>query len=110
MEKRKMLKVSAAALAVAAAFCAPTMVAAADGDTGVQLYGHLDLSVDDVTKGIKDPTAVGKVGWQPDISSNLSYLGVRGNHDIGGGLRFVFQMETQVDVSATPGPSPTGQQ
>src|SRR5690242_15971550 len=118
MEKRKTLKVSAVALAVAAAFCAPTMVAAADGDTAVQLYGHLDLSVDDATKGIQQggsgqnpaPTPGTKTGWQPDISSNLSYLGVRGDHNIGGGIKMVFQMETQVDVSATPGPSPTGQQ
>ena len=118
MEKRKTLKVSAVAMAVAAAFCAPTMVAAADGDTAVQLYGHLDLSVDDATKGIQQggsgqnpaPTPGTKTGWQPDISSNLSYLGVRGEHNIGGGIKMVFQMETQVDVSATPGPSPTGQQ
>src|SRR6266705_2873029 len=113
MEKRKILALKASVLAVEAAFGAPSHVAAAD--TSVQFYGHLDLSVDDATKGIKqggagqNPAPVGKVGWQADVSSNLSYFGVRGSHDIGGGNRMVFQMETQVDVAATPGPSPQNQ-
>src|SRR5713101_1027393 len=107
MDKRGLLAVNATVLAVAAAFGAPSPVVAAD--TSVQFYGHLDLSIDDITKGIKDPTAVGKMGWQADVSSNLSYFGVRGDHDIGSGYRMVFQMETQVDVAATPGPSPVGQ-
>ncbi len=78
--------------------------------TSVQLYGHLDLSVDDATKGIAGRNspggpAVGRLGWQPDISSNLSYLGLRGSHDLNTttGLKIVFQIETQLDVSATPG-------
>src|SRR5438132_6853033 len=110
MDKRKILAVKASVLAVAAVFGAPSpVVAAGGGDTSVQLYGHLDLSVDGATKGIKDPAAQGKLGWQADVSSNLSYFGVRGDHDIGGGNRMVFQMETQVDVAATPGPSPQNQ-
>ena len=77
-------------------------------DTLVQLYGHLDLSIDDITKGIAGKaqggnTATGRLGWQPDISSNLSYFGVRGGRDLSGGLRAVFQVETQIDVAATPG-------
>jgi len=68
MEKQKAFAVKAAVLAVAAAFGAPSPAVAADGDTAVQVYGHLDLSVDDITKGIKESTAVGKVGWQADVS------------------------------------------
>lgn len=78
----------------------------------VELYGHLDLSIDDATKGIADKTfpvgtpAVGRLGWMPDISSNLSRVGVRGAHKLGNsGLRGIFQIETQVDVAATPGPT-----
>jgi len=52
---------------------------------------------------------VGKVGWQTDVSSNLSYFGFRGDHDLGGGRKMVCQVETQVDVAATPGPSPVNQ-
>src|SRR5712691_1290171 len=113
MDKRKILAVKASVLAVAAAFGAPSHVAAAD--TSVQFYGHLDLSVDGATKGIKEggagqnPAPVGKVGWQADVSSNLSYFGFRGDHDIGRGYKMVFQVETQVDVAATPGPSPQNQ-
>src|SRR5256885_7372445 len=107
MKRRSILAVNATALAVAAAFGA--MSPAVAQNTSVQFYGHLDLSIDDITKGIKESTAVGKVGWQPDISSNLSYFGFRGDHDIGGGYKMVFQVETQVDVSATPGPSPVNQ-
>lgn len=82
-------------------------------DTSIQLYGHLDLSLDYATKGISEGQtnpggttgAVGKLGWQPAVSSNLSYFGVRGGHDLDEGLRALFQFETQVDVSATPGGS-----
>jgi len=114
MKRRKILAASATALAVAAAFSTPSHVVAADAlatDTTVQLYGHLDLSIDDATKGLSARASsphplTGKMGWQADISSNLSYFGLRGSHDIGGGNRMVFQIETQVDVAATPGLSP----
>jgi predicted porin len=112
MEKRK-IQTSLIALGVAAALGTPLQAAAQD--TGIQFYGHLDLSFDVITKGIKEggsgqnPAPVGKVGWLPDISSNLSYVGFRGDHDIGGGNKLVFQVETQIDVSATPGPSPVSQ-
>ena len=115
MDRRKSFAIKISALAVAAAFAAPAQVVAADGDTAVQFYGHLDLSFDVITKGIKEggsgnnPPAVGKTGWQPDISSNLSYFGFRGDYGIGGGNKLVFQVETQVDVSATPGPNPNSQ-
>jgi predicted porin len=83
----------------------------------MEFYGNLDLSVDYATKGLKnsyvapDGTVVrprGQMGWQPDISSNLSYIGVRGKRPFGSdaNLAFVYQLETQIDVSATSGPSP----
>src|SRR3989441_2960894 len=83
-------------------------------ETSVQIYGHLDVSIDDITKGIAGKTttvapvatipATGKLGYQSDISSNLSYLGVRGSQTLGSsGLRGVFQVETQLDVASTPG-------
>ena len=107
MKRRSILAVNATALVVAAAFSASSPANAAD--TSLQFYGHLDLSIDDITKGIKESTAVGKVGWQADVSGNLSYFGFRGDHDIGGGNKMVFQAETQIDVAATPGPSPVNQ-
>ena len=78
----------------------------------IDFYGNLDLSLDDSTKGIAGKIAndgtsvpVGKVGWVPAISTNISYLGLRGKHDLGNGLAAVFQLETQLDISATAGTS-----
>ncbi len=97
---------------------APTLpggVRAPKSNGYVELYGHLDVSADDATKGIQDKTlpdgtpAMGKLGWQPDLSSNLSRVGVRGARDLGhSGVRGIFQIETYVDVTATPGPSSSG--
>ncbi|MGE5616741.1 MAG: porin, partial [Bacillota bacterium] len=77
----------------------------------VSVYGHFDLSLDTATKGIADLTdsagnhPPGRLGWQPAISSNLSYVGVRGFQTLPAEYRFVYQLETQVDVSVTPGAS-----
>jgi predicted porin len=77
---------------------------------GMEFYGNLDLSVDYTTKGIAGfvanngvDTPVGRVGWLPAISTNLSWVGVRGTHPLGGGLSAIYQLETQLDISATAG-------
>ena len=47
---------------------------------------------------------VGRRGWLPDISTNLSFVGLRGFENIPGQpFRFVYQFETQIDISATSG-------
>jgi predicted porin len=76
------------------------------------LYANLDLSLDTSTKGIADLRApdgsapVGNSGWMPDISSNISYAGIRGFQSLGGfPANFVYQLETQIDVSASSGTS-----
>jgi predicted porin len=77
----------------------------------VSIYGNLDVSFDYTTKGIGDMTVnmvppVGNTGWMPAISSNLSYIGVRGFQTAGAlPASFVYQLETQIDVSATSGTS-----
>ena len=108
------MKMSRIALACAVAFGAGSALAQEAGTpvtaaTFVQLYGHLDLSADYLTKGIAGKTdstgntAMGKLGWQSDVSGNLTYLGLRGSRDIGSELRALFQVETQIDVASTPG-------
>ena len=77
-----------------------------------EFYGNLDLSIDDTTKGLQSSYAlggspVGRVGYMPAISTNLSYLGWRGKHGIGDDLDVVFQLETQVDIAATAGTANT---
>jgi predicted porin len=91
---------------------APAQPAPAKPKKLLNFYGYLDLSVDYATKGLQgrvpnDPTVsppVGHMGWLPAISSNSSYLGVRGGLELGTpSLSAVYQLEAQVDVAATPG-------
>jgi predicted porin len=77
----------------------------------VTLYGHFNVSLDDTTKGISGlqdsntppQTPLGRVGWMPALSTNLSYLGVRGFQKLVDDLNFVYQFETQIDITATSG-------
>ena len=81
----------------------------------VTIYGNLDLSVDDATKGLGGKTAggapttpAGRTPGPPTISTNISYVGVRGMQSLGAfPANFVYQLETQIDVSATSGTSAT---
>jgi predicted porin len=86
-------------------------------------YGQIDVSFDAASKtvtgffssfdnvncgGPGPPggfcTPSGNFGWMPDISTNLSYLGVRGFQRLpGSDWRFVYQLEAGFDVSAFPG-------
>lgn len=80
----------------------------------VSLYGNLDVSLDDTSKGLgaaraaDGSTPAGRTGWLPDISSNLSYVGIRGFQTLGTlPFNFVYQLETQIDISATAGTAET---
>jgi len=77
-------------------------------------YGNVDLSIDDITKGIAGKLGpdgsppVGRVGWLPDVSTNLSYIGVRGFQTLDGlPFKLIYQLETQMDVAATSGTGET---
>jgi len=132
------------ALAVAAAFVAAGLTAQAqaqeakkDADTADSrlekllkgFYGTLDVSIDDVTKGMDGMVAyhlttdaqgnpildyahpksggagpVGRVGYMPALSSNKSNLGYRGEHKVGGSdLAVIYQIEVSLALVATPG-------
>jgi predicted porin len=80
------------------------------GGGEVTLYGHVDVSLDDQTSGLSGfihngQTVTGNNGWVPDVSSNLSFFGVRGARPIDKDLKAVFQFETEVAYAATPGTS-----
>jgi predicted porin len=80
-------------------------------------YGNIDVSVDDTTKawggnintnplftGGSEPFPVGNFGWLPAVSSNNSYLGVRGFQRLDNfPFNFVYQMELGFAVSNQPG-------
>jgi predicted porin len=90
----------------------------------ITAYGNIDISVDDTTKMLgnmdttfaptdpaKEPFPTGKFGWLPAISSNSSYLGVRGFQRLPNfPANFVYQFELGFDVSATPGLKQTNSQ
>jgi predicted porin len=80
----------------------------------ITLYGQLDVSLDATTKnagslelnGSSPP--VGNFGWMPYISTNISYLGVRGFQRIPTqSFNFVYQFEAGIDISAFPGDKQT---
>jgi predicted porin len=73
-------------------------------------YGNIDVSVDDTAKSMTNfdlngaTSPVGNFGWLPAISSNSSYLGVRGFQRLDNfPFNFVYQLEVGFDVSSTPG-------
>jgi predicted porin len=75
----------------------------------IAFYGQLDVSIDDTTKGIANKIdgggnhPIGNMGWMPALSTNLSYLGVRGSQSIHDGYKFIYQLETQIDITASSG-------
>ncbi|HSU43327.1 MAG TPA: porin [Casimicrobiaceae bacterium] len=75
----------------------------------VQIYGNFDVSFDYATKGFKSDygenggVPLGRNGWEPAISTNLSYIGARGTHPLMTDLAFVWQLEGGIEISATPG-------
>lgn len=80
------------------------------GPLGLVFYGNLDLALEVATKGIAGKVAndgmstpVGNMGAMPAVSTNISYLGIRGKHGLGSGVSAIFQLETQLDIAATSG-------
>jgi len=77
-------------------------------------YGNFDVSVDATTKGLggflgpDGNPPVGNMGWMPALSTNLSYIGVRGFQAVKGmPFDFVYQFETQIDIVSTSGTAET---
>ena len=75
-------------------------------------YGNFDVSFDVTDKGLRGLTApgtdsvtpVGRVGALPAISSNSSYLGLRGFETLGSlPANFVWQLETGLAFSTVSG-------
>ncbi len=75
----------------------------------ITFYGYVDVSVDVTTKGIANlrdeggNAPQGNVGWMPAMSTNLSYLGARGFLKLNPDWRFLYQLETQIDIAASSG-------
>jgi predicted porin len=77
-------------------------------------YSNIDVSVDATTKGLGGKLGpdgnppLGNMGWMPALSTNLSYIGIRGFQSLNGlPFKFIYQFETQFDIAATSGTSET---
>jgi predicted porin len=85
----------------------------------ITAYGNIDVSFDGASKTVTGWTGsaanqhcaygggfctpTGNFGWMPDVSTNNSYLGVRGFQRLpNSDWRFVYQLEAGFDVSALP--------
>jgi hypothetical protein len=80
------------------------------GQGEIQLYGHADLSVDEVDNGLKGRFgAQGKNGWLLQEASNLSYFGIRGKRRLTPGITGLFQFETEIAYVNTPEPTSDAQ-
>jgi predicted porin len=91
-------------------------------------YGRMDVSADVVSKGINGMVAypyslvdpnnpnsgyvrgttpksgpVGRLGYQPALSTNKSAIGYRGSHKINDSLDFIYQAESYIAFTAAPG-------
>jgi predicted porin len=79
------------------------------GKEKIQLYGNLDVSFDETTKGLakyyafSGDSPIGNMGYMSAISTNLSYFGLRGDHAIGPNSGIVYQLEGGFQISSTPG-------
>ena len=79
------------AIGIAAALAAPFAAQA-----GVEVYGEARVSVDYVNNNAVSPNEDTKVG----LSSNTSYIGFRGDEDLGNGLSALWQFEQGVQFDS----------
>lgn len=76
------------AIAIASAFAAPAFAATAN----VDVYGSINLSVEHVDNGVAD--------WNRMVTNNNSFIGFKGSEDLGAGLKAVWQIEANLELSA----------
>lgn len=87
-------------LAVAAALTAPTLALA--DNANVTVYGSAKISLDS-NSGNANATAAAGTKNGLNLTSNSSKLGVKGAEDIGGGMKVVYQYETEVAAVGNTG-------
>ncbi|MEW5768765.1 MAG: porin [Pseudomonadota bacterium] len=81
------MKKSLIALAVAGAFAAPAMASTSN----VDIYGQVRASVDYI-----DSDAANTDRWT--FNDQTSRIGIKGSEDLGGGLKAIFQWESQLNT------------
>ncbi len=74
------------AVAIASAFAAPAFAATAN----VDVYGSMNLSIENVDNGVDD--------WNRMVTNNNSFIGFKGSEDLGGGMKAVWQIESNISI------------
>lgn len=74
------------AVAIASAFAAPAFAATSN----VDIYGSINLSVENVDDGTND--------WNRMVTNNNSFIGFKGSEDLGGGMKAVWQIESNINI------------
>jgi len=90
------MKKSLIALAVAGTFTAPAAFAAT---ANVDVYGLLNVTVDNVDNGVNKKSRI--------TTGNNSALGFKGSEDLGGGLKAIWQVEVNVSMDGDSGATTT---
>ena len=75
------------AVAIASAFAAPAFAATAN----VDVYGQINLSVENVDNGIDD--------YNRMVTNNNSFIGFKGSEDLGSGMKAVWQIESNIEMT-----------
>jgi predicted porin len=83
------MKKSLIALAVAGAFAAPAFAATSN----VDVYGRMDVAIQDTNAA----------GTEMQVTDNVSRLGFKGTEDLGGGLKAIWQIESQLNGGGSDG-------
>lgn len=86
------------ALAVAAALTAPALAFA--DNSNVTVYGLLNADFENVKS---DNVGANVSNSLNRVSTNATRLGVKGNEDLGDGLKAIWQLEVQVDLNGNSG-------
>ena len=82
-------------IAIAASLAAPLSAAMAGDAT---LYGRAHLTLDHVTPDSTVSDSASGDGTGLSLNSRKSAIGVKGSEDLGGGMKFFFKMEWDVDM------------
>jgi predicted porin len=86
------------AVAIASAFAAPAFAATSN----VDVYGSINLSVDNVDTGVANGD------FTRMVTNNNSFLGFKGSEDLGGGMKAVWQIESNISIDGSSSTSSTG--
>jgi len=92
------------AVAVAGVLAAPVVMA----DNSVTIYGVADVGLEQVEATGATAGTAADVVTKSRVTSNSSYIGFKGQEELGGSLKAIWQIEQQIDIDDGGGASSNG--